>query len=246
MEGRFMSEDQLKELQNKLWVREQELSNLKAQNRSLIERLEKSESIQVGIAQVQATLRGIYQQGQREESSVDQVNEGLIKFEKNFLEQQRRELNQVISGEMSRIRVETVETSQRLVEVQLQSKAIEELVKDNFEQVQEQRHELRTIHLAITSILKQMLKEQKKPAPLPPLINHAVDHAVDNFNVNDDDILKIENELKGDLNTNQDDLHLILQLLRENGETAQRVNKKDRKNEPSSPEVQTVSIQNDL
>ena len=232
-----------KDQQNKLWIREQELDFLITKNRKLIHKLEEAEKayskmipkeiapsldgIREAMSELQETVRNVYQQGQREDASFTQISRDLNEFERKLHNQQKRDLNQIsekvtatIIAEMNNLRLDTTEASQRMIELQVQTKEMQDLLKETCAQVQTQQQEIKMIHLKVTTVVRRLLQNQGIKSGPSTGTGATVDKSIDtngSFFFDDADIKKIEQELKSGLNTNQDDLNLVLQMLRENG-----------------------------
>jgi hypothetical protein len=145
-------------------------------------------------------------------------------------------------GEISRIEKEVIETNQRITEIQMQGSSAEEMTRDGLQQIQNHRSEFKILRGEMRAILDQTQRMndrvtiiderlleslgdgQQPNARDQERIRHelkeleAVDSLENLIAIKNEDITKIENEMKANqanqLSENQEDLVMILDLLR--------------------------------
>ena len=207
------------QIQQRLWVREQEINALKVQNRHLLTKLDDAEKSakpnQIntqGIAEevqknlkpvlaemeaslksafdiLQSTMRGIYQQSSRAQEAVDemtrhtrdiqnQMQDNVTATMTTFCDRLERQILSRLNGvdilvqkqnEMlrdietmkvafasmqSRSENGSAEASQRLVEVQIQSRNSEEVTRDALQQIRNHRSEFKILRAEVRTLLE--------------------------------------------------------------------------------------------
>ena len=305
------------QLQQRLWVREQEINALKVQNRHLISKLEDAEkthrpyqintqivanevhqhlrpvlgeiekSLKTAFEMLQGTLRGVYQQSQRAQAAVEEMQahskevdmrmhdqrkadqvyyqEKIFASITSFCDRIERQIdnrlkslavvemmntkqNEVLAdleqiktvvnsaqrntessrAELGRIEKESVEVSQKLVEMQIQTRNSEEVSRDGLQQIQNHRSEFKILRGEIRAMTESVQKLVERVTLMEGQVQSAnvansvaslknslpAGHELDP-SLQADALEGLEGAIAaGNLDASQDELAMILELLR--------------------------------